>query len=60
MTSFYPPLKIEGFSDLLSEIFTGCDVFNNDPKTRQKSEINEDELRDCVENIFIKIKDIYF
>lgn len=60
MTSFYPPLKIEVFSDLFSEISTDCKGFKNDPKIQKESEIDKDKLGDCIKKIFIKIKDIYF
>jgi len=51
--------KIRGFSSLLSEIFTDCDIFNNDSDSREEFELSEDALRDCVLNILIKIKDRY-
>ena len=57
--SFQPSSKIRGFGSLLSEIFTDCDIFNNDPDSREEFELSEDTLRDCVQNILIKIKDRY-
>jgi hypothetical protein len=51
--------KLEGFSALISDLFTDCDVFEPDSALREDYEISEEELRNCVKNTLLEIKDRY-
>jgi hypothetical protein len=51
--------KLEGFSALISDLFTDCDVFEPDSALREDSEISEEELRNCVKKTLLEIKDSY-
>lgn len=44
--------KLEGFSALISDLFTDCDVFEPDSALREDYEISEKELRNCVKKLF--------
>ena len=46
------PDSHQEFEEMLSRIFTACDVFNPDSDTRSKFEYSEEGLRDFVRNIF--------
>ena len=51
--------ELEGFSVLISGLFTDCDVFEPDSALREDYEISEEELRNCVKKILLEIKDRY-
>jgi hypothetical protein len=51
--------KLEGFSALISDLFTDCDVFEPDSALREDYEISEEELRNCVKKTLLEIKDRY-
>ena len=52
--------KLEGFSALISDLFTDCDVFEPDSALRKDYEISEEEFRNCVKETFLKIKNCKF
>lgn len=47
--------ELEGFSTLISNLFTDCDVFEPDVRLREDYEISEEELRNCVKNTLLEI-----
>ena len=51
--------KLEGFSALISDLFTDCDVFEPDSALREDYEISEEELRNCVKKTLLEMKDPY-
>lgn len=51
--------KLEGFSALISDLFTDCDVFEPDSALREDYEISEEELKNCVKKTLLEIKDRY-
>jgi len=51
--------KFIGFSGIISKLFTDCDVFQPDPALREDYELSEEELRNCVKEAFLKIKNDY-
>jgi hypothetical protein len=51
--------KLEGFSALISDLFTDCDVFEPDSALREDYEISEEELRNCVKKTLLEMKDRY-
>lgn len=51
--------ELEGFSALISDLFTDCDVFEPDSSLREDYEISEEELRNCVKKTLAEIKDRY-
>ena len=51
--------KLEGFSALISDLFTDCDVFEPDSALREDYEISEEKLRNCVKKTLLEIKDRY-
>jgi hypothetical protein len=51
--------KLEGFSALISNLFTDCDFFKPDSALRYDYEISEEELRNYVKKTFLEIKDRY-
>ncbi len=51
--------QFQGFSSLISKLFTDCDVFEPDPLLREDYEISEEELRNCVKKTLLEIKDRY-
>ncbi len=52
MTDHLDLTKLEGFSALISDLFTDCDVFEPDSALREDYEISEKELRNCVKKLF--------
>lgn len=48
--------KLEGFSSLISELFTDCDIFEPNINLREDYEICEEELRNRVKKALSKIK----
>tara|TARA_B100000768_G_scaffold168324_1_gene173103 strand:- start:4832 stop:5173 length:342 start_codon:yes stop_codon:yes gene_type:complete len=46
----------EGFSYLINDLFTDCDVFKPDSALKEDYEISEEELRNCVEKDLLEIK----
>ena len=42
----------EGFSALISRLFTGCDAFEPDFSSRDNYEIAENELKNCVKKLY--------
>ena len=59
ITENFKLTEIEGFSALISELFTDCDVFEPDSALREDYEISEEELRNCVKKTLLEIKDRY-
>jgi len=51
--------KLKSFSDLISELFTDCDVFQPDPALRDNYEISEEELRNRVKKTLLQIKEYF-
>jgi len=51
--------ELEGFSALISDLFTDCDIFEPDSALREDYEISEEELRNCVKKTLAEIKDRY-
>lgn len=43
--------ELEGFSALISALFTDCDVFEPDSALREDYEISEEELKNCVKKL---------
>ena len=41
-------IESKGFSTIISNLFTDCDVFEPDPSLREDYEISEIELKNCV------------
>lgn len=51
--------EFDDFSSLPSKLFTDLDVCELDPLFREDYEIDEDELRKCVKETLLEIKDRY-
>ena len=51
--------KLEGFSALISDLFTDCDVFQPNPALRDDYEISEEELRNCVKKTLLQIQEYF-
>lgn len=51
--------KLENFESLIVSLFTSCDVFQPDPALRKHYEISEEELRKCVQKVFLEIQNNY-
>ena len=51
--------EIDGFSSLISDLFLDCEAFEPDPLFRKEYEISEEELRNCVKETLLEIKDRY-
>jgi len=51
--------KLKGFSDLISELFTDCDIFQPDSALRYDYEISEEELRNRAKKTLLEIKNRY-
>ena len=49
-------IELKGFSTIISNLFTDCDVFEPDPNLREDYEISEIELKNCVKKILSEIK----
>jgi len=54
-----PNPKCEGFDDLIDELVSLFDRYCPDSSLRESHEFSEKELRDLVQNIFIKMKEYY-
>ena len=54
-----PNPKCEGFVDLIDELVSLFDRYCPDSSLRESHEFSEEELRDLVQNIFIKMKEYY-
>ena len=52
-------IESKGFSTIISNLFTDCDVFEPDPSLREDYEISEVELKDCVKKTLLEIKSRY-
>ncbi len=52
-------IQFQGFSSLISKLFTDIDVFEPDPILREDYEIDENELRNCVKKTLLEIKNRY-
>ena len=52
-------IELKGFSTIISNLFTDCDVFEPDPSLREDYEISEVELKDCVKKTLLEIKSRY-
>ena len=48
--------KLDKFSDLILIVFNDCEVFESDSLIREKYEIDENELKECVKKTLSKIK----
>ena len=51
--------ELEGFSALISGLFTDCDIFEAESAWREDYEISEEELRKCVKKTLVEIKNRY-
>ena len=49
-------IESTGFSTIISQLFTDCDVFESDPSLREDYEIPEIELKNCVKKTLLEIK----
>ena len=49
-------IESKGFSALISDLFTDCDVFEPNPSLREDYEISEIELKNCVKKTLLEIK----
>jgi hypothetical protein len=47
------------FSDLISDVFSDCEVFQPNSRLRKRYEISEEELRNRVKKTLLEIKDRY-
>lgn len=51
--------ELEGFSTLISDLFSDCDIFEPDSALREDYEISEEELRIRVKKTLLEIKHRY-
>ena len=51
--------QFQGFSSLISKLFTDLEVLEPDLFLRQDYEIGEDDFRECLKKILIEIKNRY-
>ena len=49
-------IESKGFSTIISNLFTDCDVFEPDPNLREDYEISEVELKNRVKKTLLEIK----
>lgn len=56
---FQPNFKASGFSRLISETFTSCDIFTPDLNSREDYELDEEELRNFARNTIPQIRKFY-
>ena len=49
-------IESNGFSTIISNLFTDCDVFEPDPSLREDYEISEVEFKDCMKKTLLEIK----
>ena len=49
-------IESKGFSTIISNLFTDCDVFEPDPSFREDYEISEVELKNRVKKTLLEIK----
>ena len=49
-------IELKGFSTIISNLFTDCDVFEPDPNLREDYDISEVELKNCVKKTLLEIK----
>ena len=56
ITENFELAKLDKFSDLILIVFNECVVFESDSLIREKYEIDENELKECVKKILLKIK----
>ena len=49
-------IELKGFSTIISNLFTDCDVFEPDPSLREDYEISEVELKNRVKKTLLEIK----
>ena len=49
-------IESKGFSIIISNLSTDCDVFEPDPSLREDYEISEVELKNCVKKTLLEIK----
>ena len=49
-------IESKGFSTIISNLFTDCDVFEPDPNLREDYEISEVALKNCVKKTLLEIK----
>ena len=49
-------IESKGFSTIISNLFTDCDVFEPYPSLREDYEISEIELKNCVKKTLSEIK----
>lgn len=52
--------KLKGFSSLISELFTDCDIFEPNLNLREDYEISEEELRISVKKTLLEIQYFYW
>ena len=49
-------IELKGFSTIISNLFTDCDVFEPDPNLREDYEMSEVELKNRVKKTLLEIK----
>ena len=56
ITENFELAKLDKFSDLILIVFNDCEVFESDSLIREKYEIDENELKECVKKVLLKVK----
>ena len=51
ITENFELAKLDKFSDLILIVFNDCEVFESDSLIREKYEIDENELKECVKKV---------
>ena len=49
-------IELKGFSTIISNLFTDCDVFEPDPNLREDYDISAVALKNCVKKTLLEIK----
>ena len=60
ITENFELAKLDKFSDLILIVFNDCEVFESDSLIREKYEIDENELKECVKKTLLKIKNNHY
>lgn len=48
--------KSKGFLDIISRVFTNCDVFEPRTEKREYYELNEEQFQNCITELFFKMQ----
>ena len=59
LVSNFKITDFNGLSGLMSELFVACNSFESNCELLEEGDLTEEELRDCVSKIFLKIKSQY-